>query len=59
LFDGKTSDEWRGAYKNTFPQKGWEVKDDSLNVLASPVANQQMEVTQRLLCRRFLQQRWS
>ena len=35
LFDGKTNDEWRGAYKNSFPQKGWEIKDGTLNVQAS------------------------
>lgn len=35
LFDGKTNDAWRGAYKASFPQKGWEIKDGILNVLAS------------------------
>jgi hypothetical protein len=35
LFDGKSNEEWRGAYKNTFPQNGWEIKEGTLNVLAS------------------------
>jgi hypothetical protein len=35
LFDGKTSAGWKGAYKNEFPNKGWEVKDGMLHVLKS------------------------
>ena len=35
LFNGKNTDGWVGAYKKTFPEKGWEIKDGILKVLAS------------------------
>ena len=35
LFDGKTTDGWKGAYKPGFPEKGWEVKNGTLTVLSS------------------------
>ncbi len=35
LWDGKTTQGWRGAGKEKFPDKGWEIKDDALHVLKS------------------------
>lgn len=35
LFNGKTNNGWIGAYKNSFPEKGWEIKDGTLSVLSS------------------------
>lgn len=33
LFDGQSNAGWVGAYKNTFPEKGWEIKDGAITVL--------------------------
>jgi len=30
LFDGKSTDQWRGAYLDSFPQKAWVVIDNTL-----------------------------
>lgn len=35
LFDGKTTKGWRGAYKDKFPDKGWEVTDGMLTIQQS------------------------
>ncbi len=35
LFDGTTTIGWRGVWKEKFPEKGWQVKDGMLTVLAS------------------------
>jgi hypothetical protein len=35
LFDGKTTEGWRGYNKPAFPEKGWRVKDSTLECLSS------------------------
>ena len=35
LFDGVSTNGWRGAYKTGFPEKGWQVNNGLLTVLSS------------------------
>ncbi len=35
LFDGQTTDGWRGVYKENFPEEGWKVEEGLLKVVSS------------------------
>ncbi len=41
LFDGKTTNGWRGANKDTFPKGGWKVENGELIVLSQGGAESQ------------------
>lgn len=35
LFNGKDSDGWKGAYKETFPTSGWSINDGIISIAAT------------------------
>lgn len=35
MFDGQTTDGWRGAHKDGFPEHGWKVENGAITVLSS------------------------
>lgn len=35
LWDGQTTEGWRGAHQEDFPEKGWQIQDGTLTVLES------------------------
>jgi len=35
LWDGKTTEGWRGVHKKSFPEKGWVIEEGALTVLKS------------------------
>ena len=35
LFDGESTEGWRGYNKKSFPEKGWEIEDNALKVIGS------------------------
>lgn len=35
LFDGKTSNGWKGAYRKSFPESGWQIKEGQVIVTSS------------------------
>jgi hypothetical protein len=41
LFDGQTTTNWRGAYREDFPPHGWVIRDQTLTVLPSGGAESQ------------------
>ena len=41
LFDGQSTEHWRGAHESSFPAQGWEVKDGMLIVQPSDGAESQ------------------
>lgn len=35
LFDGYSSEDWRGITKNHFPEQGWEIKNGQIRIVAT------------------------
>lgn len=42
LWDGKSTSGWRGAYKEKFPDKGWQIADGALSVVKAEGADLKM-----------------
>ena len=41
LFDGQSTNNWRGVHKDAFPEQGWKIEDGQLAVLSSDGAESQ------------------
>ena len=48
LFDGKSTTGWRGAYKDKFPERGWNVEDGTLTIQKSDGSESARSAGQRV-----------